>query len=193
MMSASSIDGPLDSSCVCSTSVASVEKSENEVSNASTSAVPPDSTGSNAPDADEPEPRRARPADVDEDGVAERRPLADELAVLRRTRSVRSQLSPASSRAASPAATSAASTEAAKSTASALVCSTSVASASTRGCGSGDASAGVLARVHLRGAERACAARRPPPRPGRARRRPRRRATRPCASTPSPPFSSAPW
>ena len=31
MMSASSIDGPLDSSCVCSTSVASVEKSENVV------------------------------------------------------------------------------------------------------------------------------------------------------------------
>src|SRR6185436_3619883 len=50
MMSASSIDGPLDSSWVCSTSVASVEKSENEVSNVSTSAVPPDSTGSSAPE-----------------------------------------------------------------------------------------------------------------------------------------------
>src|SRR5918992_2886640 len=49
MMSASSIDGPLDSSCVCSTSVASVEKSENSTSNSSTSALPLDPTGSSAP------------------------------------------------------------------------------------------------------------------------------------------------
>ena len=57
------------------------------------------------------------------------------------TRSMRSQLSPASSRAASPAATSAASTEAANRTVSKPSSRTSCASTSTRGCGSGASSA----------------------------------------------------
>ena len=111
-MSASSIDGPLDSSCVCSTSVASVEKSENVVSNVSTSAVPPDSTGIERARADE---RRAsaRPSSRRRRAPCRRAPDACRRARRPRvTRSVRSQLSPASSRAARPDATSAASTDA---------------------------------------------------------------------------------
>ncbi len=81
MMSASSIDGPLDASTVCPISAASVEKSENDVSNDSTSAVPPDSTGSKEPARTRPSFGPLVPADVDDDRVAERRPLADELAV----------------------------------------------------------------------------------------------------------------
>ena len=82
MMSASSIEGPLDSSCVCSTRVASVEKSENVGSNDSTSAEPPVSAASSGAGAHHREARRVRPPDVDEHGVAERRPLADELVAL---------------------------------------------------------------------------------------------------------------
>ena len=93
------------------------------------------------PGADEAEARRRRPADLDEHRVAERRARADELAALAAGGRSRSQLRPASSRAASPAATSAASTEAAKSTFSAPDSATTASSASTRGCGSGAASA----------------------------------------------------
>ena len=108
--------GPLDSSCVCSTSVASVEKSENSgrLLDLGASAG---LRGVQRAGADDPEPRGVRPADVDQDRVTERGAFADELLALDR-RSVRSQLSPASSRAARPAAISAASTEAAKRTAS---------------------------------------------------------------------------
>ncbi len=49
-MSASSIDGPSDSSCACSTIVAAVEKSWISACRSSTSAVPPVSAGSNEPE-----------------------------------------------------------------------------------------------------------------------------------------------
>ena len=91
---------------------------------------------SNVPGANDRERDRARPAGVDVDGVAERGCVPTS-APSRTSRSTRSQLSPASSRAASPAATSDASTDCAKSTPSKPSSRTSPASTSTRGCGSG--------------------------------------------------------
>ena len=189
-MSASSIDGPLDSSCVCSTRVASVEKSENVGSNCSTSAEPPDSAASSAPA----RTIARRGASVQPTSTSTVSPSAGRLPTSSSPssrRSVRSQLSPASSRAASPAATSAASTEAAKRTASAPLFSTRVASASTRGCGSGRLERAVLGR------RTPSTRRRRPPRrasaaPGRARPRSPRRATQPWKNTEAP-FSSSPW
>ena len=58
-----------------------MEKSEVSKSKLSTVASPPDSTGSSAPERTSASRGAVRPADVHEHGVAERRPLADELAV----------------------------------------------------------------------------------------------------------------
>ena len=82
MMSASSIDGPLDSSCVCSTSVASVEWSENDGLERLDLRAPIRLDRIERPCADHPELRAALPTDVRDDGVAQRRPRTDELAVL---------------------------------------------------------------------------------------------------------------
>ena len=60
---------------------ACVENSSSSTATSSTSASPPVSTGSNVPERIEREPRLARPADVDVDGVLQRGALADELAV----------------------------------------------------------------------------------------------------------------
>ena len=139
MMSASSIDGPLDASTVVPISAARVEKSENAVSKLSTSASPPDSTGSSAPARTIPSlgPSFQPTSTITVSPSAGRVPTSSPSAI---DRSVRSQLSPAPRRAASPEATSAERTEAPNRTPSAPVCATSVASASTRGCGSGVAS-----------------------------------------------------
>ena len=109
--SASSIDGPSLSSCACSTIVAA----SREVLRARLDAPRPRpsrrvSGGSNAPERKSASRGSERPADVDV-ARSRRAPGACRRARrLRSTRSVRSQLRPASSRAASPAATSAAST-----------------------------------------------------------------------------------
>ena len=129
--SASSIDGPLDSSCRWSTTRACVEKSW-----ISPDRGPPLSrrtrlgrtcpSGRGRAAASTSSPRRRAPC--------RRAPDACRRGRLRRARrSMRSQLSPASRRAASPAATSAASTEAAKRTFSAPDSATTASSASTRG------------------------------------------------------------
>src|SRR6266540_1293849 len=106
---ASSIDGPSLSACACSTIVAAVEKSCSSTCTSSTCASPPDSCGSKAPERNS----ASRGSDfqptstITESCKAGRLPTSAPSCC---TRSVRSQLSPASSLAARPAATSAAST-----------------------------------------------------------------------------------
>ena len=156
-----------------------------------TSAVPPDSTGSNAPGAHQRDPGSARPPDVDEHGVPERRALPDERPSSRR-KSVTSQFRPASSRAESPAATSAASTEAPKRTVSASVAATTASSASTRGCGRGASNAGLVDDVdggRAVGSGRAATSATPLPTTTPATSPPSEAA---FASTPSAPFWMAP-
>ena len=107
-----------------------------------TVALPPVSTGSNAPE----RTSAIRGALVQPTSTSTVSPSAGRLATSwppSMLKSVTSQLRPASSRADSPAATSAERTEAAKRTFSAPEAATTASSASTRGCGNGAAKAGA--------------------------------------------------
>ena len=152
MMSASSIDGPLDASTVCSDERGDASRSRRTPSRSSRPRPsPPDSTGSSAPARTIPslgssfQPTSTMTVSPSAGRVPTSSPSATD-------RSVRSQLSPAPRRAASPEATSAERTEAPKRTASAPISATSVASASTRGCGQRCHELRRVARVHLGGA-----------------------------------------
>src|SRR5215203_1475982 len=134
--SASSIDGPLCSSCACSTISARVEKSSSCGSTRRTSASPPDSVGSKAP------ARKSARRGVDvqptsHTTVSERAGCVPTRPPSRSTTSVSCQFRPASRRAASAAATSAERIDEAKKTLSKPPSPMTWASTSTRGCGSG--------------------------------------------------------